>query len=133
MKTFVGLITVLAFLLGMTACGNTKPEQTPESEEMTHTAAESSTADSKEEGETGQYDLEKKSVMLNSGYAMPVIGLGTWTLNDEEAENSVYAALKCGMRLIDTARYYGNEKIRTFVFFLLSEPLINPNLLRILA
>ena len=48
-------------------------------------------------------------VLLNSGYPMPVIGLGTWTLNDEEAENSVYHALKCGMRLIDTARYYGNE------------------------
>ena len=48
-------------------------------------------------------------VLLNSGYTMPVIGLGTWSLNDEEAENSVYHALKCGMRLIDTARYYGNE------------------------
>lgn len=48
-------------------------------------------------------------ILLNSGYPMPVIGLGTWTLNDEEAENSVYHALKCGMRLIDTARYYGNE------------------------
>ncbi|MBE6110584.1 MAG: aldo/keto reductase [Erysipelotrichaceae bacterium] len=47
--------------------------------------------------------------MLNSGYEMPIIGLGTWTLNDDEAENSVYHALKSGMRLIDTARYYGNE------------------------
>ena len=27
----------------------------------------------------------------------------------EEAEESVYQALKVGMRLIDTARYYGNE------------------------
>lgn len=40
---------------------------------------------------------------------MPIIGLGTWTLSDEEAEESVYQALKVGMRLIDTARYYGNE------------------------
>ena len=48
-------------------------------------------------------------VTLNSGYAMPVIGLGTWTLSDDQAEASVYAALKTGMRLIDTARYYGNE------------------------
>lgn len=46
---------------------------------------------------------------LNSGYSMPVIGLGTWTLSDDQAEASVYAALKTGMRLIDTARYYGNE------------------------
>ncbi|MCR5230457.1 MAG: aldo/keto reductase, partial [Solobacterium sp.] len=50
-----------------------------------------------------------QTVLLNSGYEMPVIGLGTWTLNDDEAENSVYHALKSGMRLIDTARYYGNE------------------------
>ena len=48
-------------------------------------------------------------VTLNSGYTMPVIGLGTWTLSDDQAEASVYAALKAGMRLIDTARYYGNE------------------------
>ena len=54
-------------------------------------------------------DCSIPDVMLNSGYPMPVIGLGTWTLNDEEAENAVYHALKCGMRLIDTARYYGNE------------------------
>ena len=55
------------------------------------------------------FDFDSKSVLLNSGYEMPIIGLGTWTLSDDEAENSVYAALKCGMRLIDTARYYGNE------------------------
>ena len=57
--------------------------------------------------ETADYRIP--DILLNSGYTMPVIGLGTWTLNDEEAENSVYHALECGMRLIDTARYYGNE------------------------
>lgn len=40
---------------------------------------------------------------------MPIIGTGTWTLSDEEAENSTYYALESGMRLIDTARYYQNE------------------------
>ena len=59
--------------------------------------------------ETEMFDLENGTVKLNSGYGMPVIGLGTWTLSDEEAEESVYQALKVGMRLIDTARYYGNE------------------------
>ena len=57
----------------------------------------------------GEFDFEKRKVMLNSGYEMPIIGLGTWTLSNDEAENSVYHALKSGMRLIDTARYYGNE------------------------
>lgn len=60
-------------------------------------------------GEAGVFDLEKGTVMLNSGYTMPIIGLGTWTLSNEEAEESVYAALSCGMRLIDTARYYQCE------------------------
>ena len=49
------------------------------------------------------------TVTLNSGYAMPVLGLGTWTQDDATAENSVYQALQDGYRLIDTARYYGNE------------------------
>ena len=47
---------------------------------------------------------------LNSGFEMPVLGLGTWTLNDDEAEQAVFCAIQHGCRLIDTARYYGNEK-----------------------
>ena len=50
-----------------------------------------------------------QSVKLNSGYSMPVLGLGTWTLRGKTCENAVYTAIKCGYRLIDTARYYGNE------------------------
>lgn len=57
----------------------------------------------------GKFDYESHTVLLNSGYRMPIIGLGTWTLSDDQAEESVYVALKTGMRLIDTARYYGNE------------------------
>ena len=57
-----------------------------------------------------EFDFENKTVMLNSGYEMPIIGLGTWTQDDETVENSVYHALQDGYRLIDTARYYGNEE-----------------------
>ncbi len=57
----------------------------------------------------GEFDFEAEKVLLNSGWEMPIIGTGTWTLSDEEAENSTYYALKSGMRLIDTARYYQNE------------------------
>ena len=32
---------------------------------------------------------------------MPIIGLGTWTLSNLEAENAVYNAIKAGFRLID--------------------------------
>lgn len=58
---------------------------------------------------TTEFDFESKTVLLNSGYEMPIIGLGTWTQEDDTAENSVYEALKDGYRLIDTAQYYGNE------------------------
>ena len=54
--------------------------------------------------------MTKSTVKLNSGYEMPCIGLGTWTLSNQIAEEAVYFALKNGYRLIDTARYYGNEK-----------------------
>lgn len=54
------------------------------------------------------FDFERKRVTLNSGYEMPILGLGMFSLSDSEAENSTYWALKAGFRLIDTARIYGN-------------------------
>ena len=51
---------------------------------------------------------ENRSVKLNSGYDMPVFGLGTCTLTGETCENAVYAALKSDYRLIDTAKYLLN-------------------------
>ncbi len=55
------------------------------------------------------FDLEAGTVMLNSGYEMPILGIGTFRLSQSEAEDSVYWALMDGYRLIDTARIYGNE------------------------
>lgn len=60
-------------------------------------------------GEAGAFDIEKGTVLLNSGYEMPILGIGCFRLSQEEAENSVYWALRDGYRLIDTARIYGNE------------------------
>lgn len=58
---------------------------------------------------TIDFDIERGTVMLNSGYEMPILGIGTYMLSTSEAENSVYWALRDGYRLIDTARIYGNE------------------------
>ena len=55
------------------------------------------------------FNFETKTVKLNNGIDMPILGLGTWTLNNEEAEEAVYVAIKNGYRLIDTAQYYGDE------------------------
>lgn len=55
------------------------------------------------------FDFNNRYVTLNNGIKMPIIGLGTWTFTNEEAEEAVYIAIKDGYRLIDTAKYYGNE------------------------
>ncbi len=47
---------------------------------------------------------------LNNGIKMPMAGIGTYLLSPDDAENSVYEALKCGYRLIDTANAYMNER-----------------------
>ena len=62
------------------------------------------------ESKVNPFDFEKKTVMLNSGYEMPIIGIGTYLLSTAQAEESVYNALHSGMRLIDTADIYGNER-----------------------
>jgi diketogulonate reductase-like aldo/keto reductase len=41
---------------------------------------------------------------------MPDIGLGTWTMTDQEAANTVPLATGLGYRMIDTAALYQNEK-----------------------
>lgn len=51
-----------------------------------------------------------KTVILNNGVEMPVLGFGTFQLKDaKECEESVYNALTAGYRLIDTASSYENE------------------------
>lgn len=50
------------------------------------------------------------TVTLNNGYEMPVLGIGTYSLHGETCVNAVKSALENGVRLIDTAYMYGNEK-----------------------
>ena len=55
-------------------------------------------------------DYFVEDITLNDGHKMPVLGIGTYTLSNSQAEDSTYWALKYGFRLIDTARIYGNEE-----------------------
>lgn len=57
-----------------------------------------------------EFDLKEKNVELNSGWKMPILGLGTYSLHGGVCVRSVRAALDCGMRIIDTASIYGNER-----------------------
>ena len=47
---------------------------------------------------------------LNDGNRIPAMGIGTFLLTPDQAEESVYNALKDGYELIDTANAYVNEK-----------------------
>lgn len=52
-----------------------------------------------------------KTLQLNNGTFIPVIGFGTWEIKpNSKAKEVVLAALEAGYRLIDTARIYGNEE-----------------------
>ena len=51
-----------------------------------------------------------EKIKLNNGVEMPMLGIGTFMLTPDQAEESVYNALKSGYRLIDTANAYLNEK-----------------------
>ena len=125
------IVIVLMLCLLLAGCGqtegtqaqNTQPESTTGTESRTasgeNSAAEKSSdtvtdTDTDTQTVSNQngypvFDFEKKTVTLNSGYEMPILGLGMFSLSDSEAENSTYWALKVGFRLIDTARIYGNE------------------------
>ncbi|WP_299289968.1 aldo/keto reductase [uncultured Mucilaginibacter sp.] len=52
-----------------------------------------------------------KTVKLNNGVEMPILGLGVFRVSDpQECEDIVCEAIKAGYRLIDTAAAYENEE-----------------------
>lgn len=59
-----------------------------------------------EMGKNGQ----APTVRLSSGYDMPILGLGTYSLHGDICVNSVKSALASGFRKFDTASVYGNEE-----------------------
>ena len=64
----------------------------------------------KEEQSVGGFDFDSKTVLLNNGYEMPILGLGTYALDHDTCVRSVMTLLENGGRLIDTAYMYGNEE-----------------------
>ena len=123
----------MALVLGISACSNAKQSETPilennVSESRTEQTETSLSADTTETASTSFYtngmaetvqsfvndvsfNFETKTVTLNSGYEMPIYGIGTYSLLNEECVNSVSTALENGVRLIDTAYMYHNDVI----------------------
>lgn len=51
-----------------------------------------------------------KTVKLNNGIEMPILGYGVYQVTPEECERCVLDAISVGYRLIDTAQAYDNEE-----------------------
>lgn len=118
MKKTLSLTLLLSLVLTMTACGQTGQNEKSTISKMTESTqgSERNLENGSNEQSTGEkttmkaeFNFETKMVMLNSGYEMPINGLGTYSLHDDVCINSVTAALNSGVRLIDTAHAYGNE------------------------
>lgn len=127
MKQILAMIMTLSFMLDMTAYGQTLNESLSlgkraeisnssldEASKTARSAGEGTAFSSKRDADSsadnpGKFNLKTKTVMLNSGYEMPIMGLGTYSLSDDECYRSVTALLEAGGRLIDTAYMYHNE------------------------
>ncbi len=58
----------------------------------------------------GSVMSKEKVRSLYNGVDIPIIGYGTFKIDNDTARKSVCAALEKGYRHIDTASFYGNEK-----------------------
>lgn len=121
MKQLYKFILGALFLLLLSSCGlqeGLEPSEEIEQAERVETedleeenpADEDSAQEADSTVKEKIFDFETKKVTLNSGYEMPIYGIGTYSLTDSECVDSVTEALENGVRLIDTAYMYHNEE-----------------------
>lgn len=53
--------------------------------------------------------MSEATFKLNNGVKIPEMGIGTFQMSVDDAEQAVVDALKAGYRLVDTANAYMNE------------------------
>lgn len=121
-KKNLHMLSALLLSLCLAACSNTKENvshlESPKDEKAPPSSNEKSL--SYHQGSNQEvksiseiippFDFETGTVRLNSGYDMPIAGLGTYALSYEECLTSVTTLLENNGRLIDTASFYGTEK-----------------------
>lgn len=116
MKRRMMALLPLILILGLCGCNVTSAGNIPESNTVYASEAGSPAAIKKPPAKEGgssmdsSFDFETRTVTLNSGYEMPIYGIGTYSLLDEVCADSVSEALDRGVRLIDTAYMYHNEE-----------------------
>lgn len=112
MKKIAALLLGFLFVVAFSACGDSQGARSNQSEgPQASQATEGSSQDNRtDENTIPVFNFETKTVRLNSGYDMPIAGLGTYALSDDTCIGSVTALLENGGRLIDTASVYGTER-----------------------
>lgn len=121
MKKTVVLLLSFLLVFAFAGCNNsqktsskqsTVSKDEPQPDKNVFSQEEASDLESNRTGENTIpiFNFETKTVRLNSGYDMPIMGLGTYALSDDTCVGSVTALLENGGRLIDTASVYGTEK-----------------------
>ncbi|MBR7074674.1 MAG: hypothetical protein IKI39_06145, partial [Oscillospiraceae bacterium] len=108
MKKRLAALTALAILLiCLSACRATEQEGFEPEAEKNSSNSSAYIVEPKGEDETvvsqtdtsrtsGVFDFESRTVLLNSGYAMPILGLGTYALDHDTCVSSVMALLENG-------------------------------------
>lgn len=111
MKQLCSLILAILIVSALSACGQlNKTEPIQPAKHPTSGTEQKQEQKYKEGADIPVFNFETKTVQLNSGYEMPIYGIGTYSLTDEICVSSVSEALKRGVRLIDTAYMYHNEE-----------------------
>ena len=100
-RPFVLLIIVAGLFL-QSGCGGSDLVNATE-------VSDNQTPDISDSVQSGQQHLAPV-ITMNNGLKLPSAGIGTYSLHGQTCFNSVYSALKSGVRLIDTAYMYGNEE-----------------------
>ncbi|MDE6752353.1 MAG: aldo/keto reductase [Eubacterium sp.] len=112
MRKILCSVLILSFIFAVTACS--KPDIPDNSNQTEASNISHQNNEITKENDTMNnkidFNFETKTVMLNSGYEMPIYGLGTYSLHNEVCKTSVQSALDNGVRLIDTAHAYENEE-----------------------
>lgn len=99
MKALLQLLTFASLLFFQVGCNTDSTDRVSITEESLRETPVGST----------KSKLAPK-ITMNNGLQLPAAGIGTYSLHGNTCFNSVYTALKNGVRLIDTAYMYGNEE-----------------------
>lgn len=113
-KWLISLMMACSLSFTVSACS---PDDSPKNTENTVPEPEPNPSPNPEPAHgSGMFDLSKgengnpPTILLSSGYEMPIVGLGTYSLHGDVCVNAILSAVKLGYRKFDTASFYGNEE-----------------------